>query len=435
MARNKVHIHTFGCRLNIWESEVMREQAEKAGLANVNIVNSCAVTAEAEKQTRQMVRRLKKEHPDTPLVVTGCAVQIDPEKWAEMDEADYVLGNHDKLQQASWHQLADTQLSPHLVSDIMEIETTASHMVDCFDEHTRAFIQIQQGCDHRCTFCVIPYGRGPSRSVSSADIITQIKALVASGVKEAVLTGVDITSWGSDLSNGSGTTRPRLGGLVLEILEQVPELPRLRLSSIDPAEPDHQLMQALSQHARLMPHLHLSVQHGDDLILKRMKRRHLARDVIRFCEEVRRHRPDAVFGADMICGFPTETQQAHENSLALLKQANITYLHVFGYSPREGTPAADMPQIDKAVIKRRVAEMRALGKSHVQQHSLNRIGSVDMMLVESDGRGHLSSFETVELASPISLQKSYQAGDLIPVQIERLVEDRLVVSPLNEGAH
>ncbi len=435
MARNKVHIHTFGCRLNIWESEVMREQAEKAGLANVNIVNSCAVTAEAEKQTRQMVRRLKKEHPDTPLVVTGCAVQIDPEKWAEMDEADYVLGNHDKLQQASWHQLADTQLSPHLVSDIMEIETTASHMVDCFDEHTRAFIQIQQGCDHRCTFCVIPYGRGPSRSVSSADIITQIKALVASGVKEAVLTGVDITSWGSDLSNGSGTTRPRLGGLVLEILEQVPELPRLRLSSIDPAEPDHQLMQALSQHARLMPHLHLSVQHGDDLILKRMKRRHLARDVIRFCEEVRRHRPDAVFGADMICGFPTETQQAHENSLALLKQANITYLHVFGYSPREGTPAADMPQIDKAVIKRRVAEMRALGKSNVQQHSLNRIGSVDMMLVESDGRGHLSSFETVELASPISLQKSYQAGDLIPVQIERLVEDRLVVSPLNEGAH
>ena len=426
MARNKVHIHTFGCRLNIWESEVMREQAEKAGLANVNIVNSCAVTAEAEKQTRQMVRRLKKEHPDTPVVLTGCAVQIDPQKWAEMEEADYVLGNHDKLQQASWHQLADKALAPQLVSDIMEIEQTASHMVDCFDEHTRAFLQIQQGCDHRCTFCIIPFGRGPSRSVSSPDIVAQIKSLVAGGTSEIVLTGVDITSWGSDLASDHAANRPRLGRLVLDILEQVPQLPRLRLSSIDPAEPDHLLMQALSQHARLMPHLHLSVQHGDDMILKRMKRRHLARDVLRFCEEVRRHRPDAVFGADMICGFPTETEQAHHNSLALLERAGITYLHVFGYSPREGTPAAQMPQCDKATIKQRVSEMRACAHKRLLSHYHTRVGSVDMMLVESNGLGHLSSFETARLDT----EHPYRTGDLVAVQISHIEEDRLIVTPL-----
>lgn len=430
MARNRVHIHTFGCRLNIWESEVMREQAEKAGLANVNIVNSCAVTAEAEKQTRQMVRRLKNEHPDTPVILTGCAVQIDPEKWAQMEEADYVLGNHDKLQPSSWSKLATSTLQPSLVSDIMEIEQTASHMVECFDEHTRAFIQIQQGCDHRCTFCIIPFGRGPSRSVTSADIVSQIKSLVATGTKEVVLTGVDITSWGSDLPEEGQKGRLRLGRLVLDVLEQVPELPRLRLSSIDPAEPDHMLMQALSQHSRLMPHLHLSVQHGDDVILKRMKRRHLARDVVRFCAEVRRHRPEAVFGADMICGFPTESQEAHENSLALLQQAGITYLHVFGYSPREGTPAALMPQLDRTIIKQRVAEMRSLAKTQMHAHFLHRKGSVDMMLVEGDGKGHLSSFESVQLDAA----EQYHAGDLVPVHITDIADERLVVTPLqNKG--
>ncbi len=425
MGRNKPHIHTFGCRLNIWESEVIREQAEQAGLGNVNIVNSCAVTSEAEKQARQMVRRLKKEHPDTPVIVTGCAVQIAPERWADMEEADFILGNHDKLQQISWDRLASDRLAPAVITDIMEIEQTASHMVDAFDNHTRAFLQIQQGCDHRCTFCIIPFGRGPSRSVAIADIVQQARNLVASGVKEIVLTGVDITSWGADLES-----RPRLGQLVLTLLDQVPELPRLRLSSLDPAEPDHYLMQALSSHARLMPHLHLSVQHGDDLILKRMKRRHLRRDILRFCEEARRRRPDTVFGADMICGFPTETDEAHQASLTLIKEANITYLHVFGYSPRDGTPAASMPQIEKSKIKARVAEMRQLGVDRLAAHLASRTDSVDMMLVEANHTGHLSSFEMAELAPITADMPKYSAGELLAVQIEAAQTDRLVVRPL-----
>ena len=422
MGRNRPHIHTFGCRLNIWESEVMREQAEKAGLGNVNIVNSCAVTSEAEKQSRQMVRRLKKEHPDTPVIVTGCAVQIAPERWADMPEADFILGNHDKLQQQSWDRLAADRLAPVLITDIMKIEQTASHMVDAFDNHTRAFVQIQQGCDHRCTFCIIPFGRGASRSVPIDDVIRQVRNLLAGGVKEIVLTGVDITSWGSDLEG-----RPRLGQLVLGLLDNIPELPRLRLSSIDPAEPDHYLMQALSSHARLMPHLHLSVQHGDDLILKRMKRRHLRRDILRFCDEVRRRRPDTVFGADMICGFPTETQDAHQASLNLIDEAGITYLHVFGYSPREGTPAALMPQLKKSVIKSRVAEMRQHGADRLTAHLASRQHSVDMMLVESDNKGHLSSFEMAELETG-----RYDAGALVAVEIETATDDRLVVRPLIE---
>ena len=425
MGRNKPHIHTFGCRLNIWESEVIREQAEQAGLGNVNIVNSCAVTSEAEKQARQMVRRLKKEHPNTPVIVTGCAVQIAPERWADMEEADFILGNHDKLQQISWDRLASDRLAPAVITDIMEIEQTASHMVDAFDNHTRAFLQIQQGCDHRCTFCIIPFGRGPSRSVAIADIVQQARNLVASGVKEIVLTGVDITSWGADLES-----RPRLGQLVLTLLDQVPELPRLRLSSLDPAEPDHYLMQALSSHARLMPHLHLSVQHGDDLILKRMKRRHLRRDILRFCEEARRRRPDTVFGADMICGFPTETDEAHQASLTLIKEANITYLHVFGYSPRDGTPAASMPQIEKSKIKARVAEMRQLGVDRLAAHLASRTDSVDMMLVEANHTGHLSSFEMAELAPITADMPKYSAGELLAVQIEAAQTDRLVVRPL-----
>ena len=422
MGRNRPHIHTFGCRLNIWESEVMREQAEQAGLGNVNIVNSCAVTSEAEKQSRQMVRRLKKEHPDTPVIVTGCAVQIAPERWADMPEADFILGNHDKLQQQSWDRLAADRLAPALITDITQIEQTASHMVDAFDNHTRAFVQIQQGCDHRCTFCIIPFGRGASRSVPIDDVIRQVRNLLAGGVKEIVLTGVDITSWGADLEG-----RPRLGQLVLGLLDNIPELPRLRLSSIDPAEPDHYLMQALSSHARLMPHLHLSVQHGDDLILKRMKRRHLRRDVLRFCDEVRRRRPDTVLGADMICGFPTETQDAHQASLNLIDEAGITYLHVFGYSPREGTPAALMPQLKKSVIKSRVAEMRQHGADRLTAHLASRQHSVDMMLVESDNKGHLSSFEMAELETG-----RYDAGALVAVEIETATDDRLVVRPLIE---
>jgi threonylcarbamoyladenosine tRNA methylthiotransferase MtaB len=296
--RNAPDVQTFGCRLNIWESEVIRDQAGAAGLSDAIIFNTCAVTAEAEKQARQAIRKARRDHPDAKIIVTGCAAQIAPETWAAMPEVTQVVGNHDKLQAASWTKLAANDAPSLLVSDVMEVRETASHMVDSFHEHTRAFLQVQQGCDHRCTFCIIPYGRGNNRSAPASDLIDAARRLVANGCKELVLTGVDITSWGSDLPG-----RPRLGNLVRQILDAVQDLPRLRLSSIDPAEPDAELMDVLAEDQRLLPHLHLSLQHGDDLILKRMKRRHLARDILRFCDEARRRRPDVVFGADVIAGF------------------------------------------------------------------------------------------------------------------------------------
>ena len=421
MGRNRPHIETFGCRLNIWESEVMREQAEQAGLTDVVIVNTCAVTSEAERQARQSIRRIRREQPDTKIVLTGCAVQIDPDSWAAMDEADHVIGNHDKLSAASWQALAQAELAPVQVSDIMDIRDTASHMLDCFDDHTRAFLQVQQGCDHRCSFCIIPYGRGPSRSVPADQVIASARHLVSSGVKEIVLTGVDMTSWGHDLDG-----QPKLGQLVLSLLEEVPELLRLRLSSVDPAEPDSYLMEAFSSHSRLMPHLHLSVQHGDDLILKRMKRRHLARDVIRFCEEARRRRSDIVFGADMICGFPTETDDAHHASCELVRNAGLTHLHIFGFSPREGTAAARMPQLEKSVIKSRVAELRSVAQSQLEAHLATRVGGTDMLLVENGKTGHLSGFEKAVLTD--SAQAA--AGDVIAVTIDGHDGERLAVSPL-----
>ena len=424
MAGNRAQIETFGCRLNIWESEVMRRHADAAGLTNAIIVNTCAVTAQAEKQARQKIRQLRREQPAATILVTGCAAQIAPQDWADMPEVDQVLGNHDKLQAASWQQLADGLLPARQVSDIADIAEVASHLMDGFEGHTRAFLQVQQGCDHRCTFCIIPYGRGPSRSVGAGAVIDQVRALVAGGTAEIVLSGVDLTSWGQDLPG-----RPRLGRLVRQILAEVPDLPRLRLSSIDPAEPDAELMAVLAEEERLMPHLHLSVQHGDDLILKRMKRRHLRRDILRFCDEVRLRRADTVFGADMICGFPTETGAAHQASLDLIDEAGITYLHVFGYSPREGTPAASMPQLEQPVIKARVAELRQLGADRLAQHLASRQHSVDMMLVESDNKGHLSSFELAELDTG-----RYAAGELVAVEIETAREDRLVVRPLRPNS-
>ena len=306
----------------------MRNQAQAAGLNDVVVVNTCAVTAEAEKQARQEIRKIRRWKPDARIIATGCAVQIDPDSWASLPEIDGIIGNQDKLTSAPWTDLsqaiADGQPAALTVSSIMEAEKVASHMLEGFDDHTRGFLQVQQGCDHRCTFCIIPFGRGKSRSVPFDSVISAVRKMVSGGTREIVLSGIDITSWGQDLPE-----RPRLGQLVLAILDNVPELPRLRLSSLDPAEPDHYLMTALETHARLMPHLHLSVQHGDDLILKRMKRRHLARDVFRFCEEARRRRPDVVFGADLIAGFPTETETAHKNSMKLITEAGLTHLHVF----------------------------------------------------------------------------------------------------------
>ena len=407
----------------------MRRHAESAGLNDVVIINTCAVTKEAERQARQAIRKLRREKPQAKIIVTGCAAQIDPDSWAAMPETDILLGNNDKLQPASWQDLAQGQLPAKQVSDIMQVKEVASHLTGSFDDHTRGFLQVQQGCDHRCTFCIIPFGRGPSRSSSIADVVANVRNMVEAGTREIVLSGVDITSWGQDIEN-----RPRLGVLVQEILRNVPELPRLRLSSLDPAEPDNALMEVLASEARLMPHLHLSVQHGDDMILKRMKRRHLARDVIRFCQEARRRRSDVVFGADIIAGFPTEDDAAHQASCQLIGEADLVHLHIFGFSAREGTPAARMPQIEKSVIKRRVADLRALGQEQLKRHLHTRIGGHDMLLLETGGKGHLSGFEKAVLCpgdttQPVQKQH-YQPGQLIAVTLQSVRGDAIEVVPL-----
>ena len=422
--RNSPLVETFGCRLNIWESEVIRDHASAAGLGDAIIFNTCAVTAEAEKQARQAIRKARRDNPDAPIIVTGCAAQIAPDSWAAMPEVSQVVGNHDKLQPQSWTALAAANAPQLLVSDVMEIRETAAHLIDSFHNHTRAFLQVQQGCDHRCTFCVIPYGRGNNRSATAADLIAAARQLVDNGCNEIVLTGVDITSWGRDLPG-----RPRLGSLVRQMLAAVPRLPRLRLSSIDPAEPDSELMDVLAAEGRLLPHLHLSVQHGDDLILKRMKRRHLARDVERFCAEARRRRPDVVFGADVIAGFPTETETAHTASLDLLTAANITHLHVFPYSPRPGTPAAAMPQLDPAIIKDRAGALRQLGTEQLDRFLDQSIGTTDEVLVESGNRGHGRQF------SKIRLDGDYvPAGKVVSVEIIGREGDRLIGRKQGEQA-
>jgi threonylcarbamoyladenosine tRNA methylthiotransferase MtaB len=422
--RNSPLVETFGCRLNIWESEVIRDHANAAGLGDAIIFNTCAVTAEAEKQARQAIRKARRDNPDAPIIVTGCAAQIAPDSWAAMPEVSQVVGNHDKLQPESWTAIAAANAPQLLVSDVMEIRETAAHLIDSFHNHTRAFLQVQQGCDHRCTFCVIPYGRGNNRSATAADLISAATQLVENGCNEIVLTGVDITSWGRDLPG-----RPRLGSLVRQVLAAVPTLPRLRLSSIDPAEPDAELMDVLAEEERLLPHLHLSVQHGDDLILKRMKRRHLARDVERFCAEARRRRPDVVFGADVIAGFPTETETAHAASLDLLTAANITHLHVFPYSPRPGTPAAAMPQLDPAIIKDRAGALRQLGTKQLDRFLDQSIGTSDELLVESGNRGHGRHF------SKIRLDGDYvPAGKVVSVEIIGREGDRLIGRKQEEQA-
>jgi len=422
--RNTPNVQTFGCRLNIWESEVIRDQAGAAGLFDAIIFNTCAVTAEAEKQARQAIRKARRDHPDAKIIVTGCAAQIAPETWAAMPEVTQVVGNHDKLQAASWAKLASNEAPSLLVSDVMEVRETAAHMVDSFHEHTRAFLQVQQGCDHRCTFCIIPYGRGNNRSAPADDLIDAARRLVANGCKELVLTGVDITSWGSDL-----TGRPRLGHLVRRLLAEVKDLPRLRLSSIDPAEPDAELMDVLADDHRLLPHLHLSAQHGDDLILKRMKRRHLGRDILRFCDEARRRRPDVVFGADVIAGFPTETDQAHAASLAMIAAADITHLHVFPYSPRPGTPAADMPQLAPLMIKERASELRQLGAARLGAFLDAAIGQQDELLVEAGNRGHGRNFAKIRLDGGF-----IPSGQIVDVELTGRDGDSLIGRAVAKGA-
>ncbi len=385
---------TLGCRLNAYESEAMRELAAGAGLGNAVIVNTCAVTAEAVRKAKQEIRKLRHAHPNATLIVTGCAAQTEPDTFAAMPEVSHVIGNTEKMQANTWGRLARPadfigRSERVQVDDIMSVRETAGHLIDGFGRH-RAYVQIQNGCDHRCTFCIIPYGRGNSRSVPAGVVVDQIKRLVDRGFLEVVLTGVDLTSWGADLP-----AAPRLGDLVARILRLVPDLARLRLSSIDSIEADDALMEAIATQPRLMPHLHLSLQAGDDLILKRMKRRHLRDDAIAFCEEVRRLRPDMVFGADIIAGFPTETEQMFENSLRLVQECGLTWLHVFPYSARKGTPAARMPAVPGGEIRTRAARLRALGQERLTQHLQSQIGQSHAILMEGARRGRTEQFAEV----------------------------------------
>ena len=412
-------VQSFGCRLNIWESEVISRHSEAANLNDTIIINTCAVTAEAEKQARQSVRRHRRDNPDARIVVTGCAAQIDPSSWISMAEVDAIIGNHDKLQADVWQNLSRRNSPEQFVkvSDIMRIREVAPHLLEGFDAHTRAFLQIQQGCDHRCTFCIIPHGRGNSRSVPVDVVIEQIQKLAAAEIGEVVLTGVDISSWGSDFDNPAS-----LGRLVKDILVQTPDLKRLRLSSIDPAEIDDDLLDVLASDPRLMPHLHLSVQHGDDIILKRMKRRHQARDVINLTKEIRRLRPDVVFGADMIAGFPTENEDAHQASLDLVDAASLVWLHVFPYSPRAGTPASRMPQVNQDIIKARAAELRARALIRKTDFLKSRIGHDDEILLETGGIGHSRQFARVKLVDKAA---ALVAGSIYRVRVTGLEGDVL----------
>ena len=385
-----------GCRLNMYETEAMKELVAQSGLTNTVIINTCAVTSEAVRKAKQDIRKLRRQNPDAKLIVTGCAAQIEPKTFSEMQEVDVVIGNTEKMQPSTWAGLAVGFGTERLqVDDIMSVTETAGHLIDGFGTRSRAYVQVQNGCDHRCTFCIIPFGRGNSRSVPAGVVVDQIKRLVDKSYAEIVLTGVDMTSWGADLP-----ATPRLGDLILRILKLVPDLPRLRISSIDSIEVDPALMQAIATEPRLMPHLHLSLQHGDDLILKRMKRRHLRDDAIRFTEEAMSLRPEMTFGADIIAGFPTETEVHFKNSLALVKDCNLTWLHVFPYSVRNGTPAARMPQVNGRDIKSRAARLRAAGETQVALHLNAQIGQSHDVLMERPTMGRTQQFAEVIFTVP-----------------------------------
>jgi threonylcarbamoyladenosine tRNA methylthiotransferase MtaB len=395
-----VEVVTFGCRLNAAESEVIRREAQRAGFADTIVVNTCAVTAEAVRQARQEVRALRRRRPQAKIIVTGCAAQTEPQTFTFMPEADCVLGNGEKLSASGWAKARaafDVADSPKaIVNDIMAVKDTAPHLIEAFAGRARAFVQVQNGCDHRCTFCIIPFGRGNSRSVPIGAAVEDVRRLVANGYNEIVLTGVDITSYGADLPGA-----PKLGALVRQILKYVPELRRLRLSSIDSVEADPELLDLIAGEARLMPHLHLSLQAGDDLILKRMKRRHSRAQAIAFCRALRRLRPDIVFGADLIAGFPTETVEMFRRSLDLVEECDLTYLHVFPFSARPSTPAARMPQLDRATIKERAGLLRHRGAEALRRHLQREVGATRRILAESGYAGRTEHFTTVRLAPPV----------------------------------
>jgi len=388
-------IITFGCRLNANESQAMAEHAEAARLDDAVIVNTCAVTGEAVRQARQSIRRARRDNPEARIIVTGCAAQTEPERFAEMAEVDHVIGNAEKMERLTFERLSTGDAPRAIVNDIMSVRETAGHMIAGFGGRARAFVQIQNGCDHRCTFCIIPYGRGPSRSVPAGEVVRQIRTLVEQGYREVVLTGVDLTAYGADLP-GEMT----LGKLVQKILKLVPELPRLRISSIDTIEADSDLVTAMAEEERLMPHLHLSLQAGDDMILKRMKRRHSRGDAVRFCTEMRRLRPDIAFGADIIAGFPTETEAMFANSLALVDDCGLSHLHVFPFSPRPGTPAAKMPQLERREIKARAQALREKGERALNDHLRGFAGREVDILMEQPQRGRAPQYAEVNLPEP-----------------------------------
>ncbi|WP_019220964.1 tRNA (N(6)-L-threonylcarbamoyladenosine(37)-C(2))-methylthiotransferase MtaB [Bartonella senegalensis] len=416
-----IEIVTFGCRLNSYESEIIRKESKSSGLDQLKdgaiIFNTCAVTAEAVRQAKQAIRKARRENPHARIIVTGCAAQTEAQNFASMTEVDLVLGNEDKLHAHSYRQLPDFGINHSeklRINNIMEVEKIAPHMVSAMEERTRAFVQVQNGCDHRCTFCIIPYGRGPSRSVPMGAVIEQIKQLIDNGIQEVVLTGVDLTSYGHDLP-GKAT----LGKLTSAILHHAPDLPRLRLSSIDSIEADEELITLLAYEKRIMPHLHLSLQAGDNMILKRMKRRHLREHAIQFCQELRAKRPTMVYGADLIAGFPTETEEMFQNSLSLVNDCHLTHLHVFPFSPREGTPAARMPQINRKIVKLRAEKLRREGEKAYQKHLIHLQNSQQKILVEKDGIGRTEDYTLAKI-------EGAKAGTIIQALIVGHDSDKLI---------
>jgi len=406
-----IEVVTFGCRLNAYESEAVKARAGEAGLDNAIIFNTCAVTAEAVRQSRQAIRKARRAHPAAKIIVTGCAAQTEPQTYSGMDEVDAVLGNAEKLEARSYFDLGERVR----VNDIMSVRETASQFVDSFDGRARAFLQVQNGCDHRCTFCIIPYGRGNSRSVPMGAIVEEARRLTDRGFSEIVLTGVDLTAYGADLPG-----KHTLGQLVSKILKLVPAVKRLRISSIDSIEADPELMRAIAEEDRLMPHFHLSAQSGDDMILKRMKRRHSRKDTVAFCDAVRRLRPETSFGADLIAGFPTETDAMFENSLKLVDDAGLTFLHVFPYSARKGTPAARMPQINGAIIKERAARLRAKGEAALAARNASLIGTTQTLLMEKSGLGRTPCFMPV--------RSSGEPGTFADVRITNIEDNHLIAA-------
>ncbi|MFO0389279.1 MAG: tRNA (N(6)-L-threonylcarbamoyladenosine(37)-C(2))-methylthiotransferase MtaB [Alphaproteobacteria bacterium] len=416
-----IEVVNFGCRLNSYEGEVIKQQATEAGVQNAIIFNSCAVTAEAERQVRQAIRRARKENPQAKIIVTGCSAQVHPEMYAEMGEVNHVLGNQEKLEKKAY-QLALVQEEKAIVNDIMSVKETASHMVTSFEGRARAFVQVQNGCNHRCTFCIIPYGRGNSRSVPMGEIVSQVRMLVESGFNEVVITGVDISDYGKDLPG-----EPTLGQMIRRLLALVPELPRLRLSSIDAVEVDDDLYKLLAEEPRLMPHIHISLQAGDDMVLKRMKRRHLRDDIVSFCKKVRELRPDMVFGADIIAGFPTETDEMFENTLRLVDEVGLTYLHVFPYSARAGTPAAKMPQVNKDIRKERAARLRAAGEKQLEVYLASQVSKIHTVIVEKPRIARTEHFAVVELS------EDCEPGSLVDVVITGATASSLRAKRSNPG--